>query len=135
MTMTHRPKITVFIPVFNRAAYVGEAIDSILAQSFNDFELLLVDDGSEDESLKVIKSRKDPRIRVVSATRAIASTMTPLNATSRGGSSPGPLCQARNKGPAVHPAPSTIMIATRAREPTVRSRPAPMAARLAWRFC
>jgi glycosyltransferase involved in cell wall biosynthesis len=64
MTTTHRPKVTVFIPVYNRADYIGAAIDSILAQSFTDFELLLVDDGSTDRSLEVIKSYQDPRVRV-----------------------------------------------------------------------
>jgi glycosyltransferase involved in cell wall biosynthesis len=59
------PKVTVVIPVYNRAQHVAAAIKSILAQSFTDFELLLIDDGSTDESVAVLKSYQDPRIRVV----------------------------------------------------------------------
>ena len=62
--MTHAPKVTVFIPVYNRERYVKEAIDSILAQTYPDFELLLIDDGSTDDSVAVIESYKDPRIRL-----------------------------------------------------------------------
>lgn len=60
----HSPKVTVFIPVYNRAPYVGAAIESVLAQNFDDFELLVLDDGSTDESLAVAKSYGDRRIRV-----------------------------------------------------------------------
>lgn len=59
------PKVTVFIPVYNRASYVGAAIESVLSQSFTDFELLLIDDGSSDDSAAVIRRHDDPRIRLV----------------------------------------------------------------------
>lgn len=59
------PAVTVFIPVYNREAYVGAAIDSILAQTFQDFELLLIDDGSTDRSVEILRSYDDPRVRVV----------------------------------------------------------------------
>ena len=59
------PKVTVFIPVYNREKYVGEAIESILAQTYSDFEILLVDDGSTDHSVNTIRSFSDPRIRLV----------------------------------------------------------------------
>jgi len=59
------PKVTVFIPVYNREEYVGEAIESILAQTFSDFEILLVDDGSTDTSVEKIRAFSDPRIRLV----------------------------------------------------------------------
>lgn len=63
--MTTSPKVTVFIPVYNRERYVGDAIESMLAQSFSDFELLVVDDGSTDDSVAVIESYRDPRVRLV----------------------------------------------------------------------
>ncbi len=66
MVHSTNPKVTVFIPVFNREQYVGEAIQSILDQTFLDFEILLVDDGSTDSSVNTIRSFQDPRIRLVS---------------------------------------------------------------------
>ena len=59
------PKVTVFIPVYNRDKYVGEAIESILAQTFSDFEILLVDDGSTDHTVDKIRSFSDSRIRLI----------------------------------------------------------------------
>ena len=66
MVNTQNPKVTVFIPVYNREQYVGEAIESILAQTFSDFEILVVDDGSTDRSVDKIRSYTDARIRLIS---------------------------------------------------------------------
>ena len=63
MSMT--PQVSVIVPVYNREKYVGEAISSILAQSFTNFELLLIDDGSVDNSMEIMRSYKDPRVRLV----------------------------------------------------------------------
>lgn len=57
--------ISVCIPVYNRAKCIGECIESILRQTFTDFELLIVDDGSTDETCDVILSYDDPRIRLI----------------------------------------------------------------------
>jgi glycosyltransferase involved in cell wall biosynthesis len=65
MTISDPPKVTVFIPVYNRELYVGAAIKSILAQNFPNYELLLLDDGSTDRSLEVMRAYTDPRIRIV----------------------------------------------------------------------
>ncbi len=65
MATTDHPRVTVFIPVYNRERYIGAAITSILAQSFTDYELLLIDDGSTDRSVEIMRSYSDPRIRVV----------------------------------------------------------------------
>ena len=59
------PKVTVVIPVYNREKYLGIAVDSILSQTFPDFELLVIDDGSIDRSIDVVLSHSDPRIRLV----------------------------------------------------------------------
>lgn len=56
------PAISVLIPVYNGQQYLSEAISSILNQTYSDFELIIVDDGSADESEKVIKSFDDRRI-------------------------------------------------------------------------
>ena len=65
MSSPHNPKITVFIPVHNREGYIGDAIQSILGQNFQDFDILLIDDGSTDRSIEVMRSFHDPRITIV----------------------------------------------------------------------
>jgi glycosyltransferase involved in cell wall biosynthesis len=60
------PKVSVLIPIFNAASYVQESIQSLLLQSFIDFEILALNDGSSDKSLEIIESIHDPRIRVIS---------------------------------------------------------------------
>jgi glycosyltransferase involved in cell wall biosynthesis len=62
--MTGLPKVTVVIPVYNGEKYLGIAVDSILSQTFPDFELLVIDDGSIDRSIAVVLSYSDPRIRL-----------------------------------------------------------------------
>lgn len=60
------PAVTVIMPVYNVEAYVAEAIESVLAQTFTDFELIIVDDGGSDRSLEICSGFADPRIRVIS---------------------------------------------------------------------
>ncbi len=62
--MNNPIKVSVMMPVYNRERYVGEAIESILSQTFTNFELIIVDDGSTDNSLNIINSFSDKRIRV-----------------------------------------------------------------------
>jgi glycosyltransferase involved in cell wall biosynthesis len=57
------PKVTVLMPVYNAERFLREAIDSILIQSFEDFEFVIIDDGSTDRSKEIIRSYVDPRIR------------------------------------------------------------------------
>ncbi len=60
---TPAPLVSVAMPVYNGAPFVGAAIDSVLAQSFRDFEVVVVDDRSTDDSAKVISRFVDPRVR------------------------------------------------------------------------
>jgi glycosyltransferase involved in cell wall biosynthesis len=53
------------MPAYNAATYIGEAINSILHQTYTDFEFLIINDGSKDNSLEIINSFTDPRIRVI----------------------------------------------------------------------
>jgi glycosyltransferase involved in cell wall biosynthesis len=62
------PEFSVVIPSYNHARYVGDAIHSVLSQSNTDLELIVVDDGSTDDSLGVIYGIKDPRMKVVTQT-------------------------------------------------------------------
>jgi len=59
------PRVTVGLPFFDEQQRLGDSIRSVLAQSFTDFELVLVDDGSRDQSLAIARSFHDPRIRVI----------------------------------------------------------------------
>jgi glycosyltransferase involved in cell wall biosynthesis len=62
------PAVSVIMPVCNTEAFVAQAIRSVLAQSFVDFELIVVDDGSTDRSLAICESFADPRISIVRQT-------------------------------------------------------------------
>lgn len=60
--MTH-PRVSVVIPTYNRAKTLARAIQSVLAQSFSDLELIVVDDLSTDQTSEVVASFTDPRVR------------------------------------------------------------------------
>ncbi len=61
------PEISVVVPVYNVRDYLRKNIESILAQTFTDYELILVNDGSKDDSLSILREyeQKDPRITVI----------------------------------------------------------------------
>jgi glycosyltransferase involved in cell wall biosynthesis len=59
------PKVSVLMPVYNGELYLQEAIDSILNQTFRDFELLIIDDCSTDGSVDIAKAYTDPRVKVI----------------------------------------------------------------------
>lgn len=65
------PKVSVIIPTYNRAHLVGRAIQSVLNQTYQDFEIILVDDGSTDNTAEVIKKfqEKEKRIRYIKQAR------------------------------------------------------------------
>ena len=59
------PKISVIVPMYNAEKYLSLCINSILAQTFKDFELILIDDCSKDKTLEVAKSFNDSRIKIL----------------------------------------------------------------------
>ncbi len=70
------PIISVILPVYNCPAYVGLAIESIINQTFKNFELLVIDDGSTDDTSSVLKKYSDPRIRHIRHdNRGLAGTL------------------------------------------------------------
>lgn len=81
------PTISVLMPVFNGAPYVEAAVKSVLSQTFRDFELLIVDDGSTDESLPILErlAATDSRIRLTTRpNKGLVSTLNELLAAARG---------------------------------------------------
>jgi glycosyltransferase involved in cell wall biosynthesis len=59
------PKVSVILTIYNQAKFLRDAVSSVLGQSFADFELIAIDDGSEDESFEILASFSDPRVRRV----------------------------------------------------------------------
>ncbi len=59
------PMVTVLMPVFNSAPFLEASVESILAQTFQDLELLIIDDGSTDQGCEKLRSLTDPRLRVI----------------------------------------------------------------------
>jgi glycosyltransferase involved in cell wall biosynthesis len=62
------PTISVVMSIYNGERYLRPAIDSILSQTFRDFELILIDDGSKDSTVKIIREYNDPRIVLIQQT-------------------------------------------------------------------
>ena len=63
----NNPAISIIIPVYNADKYLRRCIDSVISQSFTDFELILVDDGSKDKSPQICDeyASQDKRVRVI----------------------------------------------------------------------
>ena len=59
------PLISVVIPLYNKAKFICETLDSVLQQDYSNLEILVVNDASTDESLKVIKTYSDSRIKII----------------------------------------------------------------------
>ncbi len=61
------PMVSVIIPVYNRAKFIGKAIDSVLNGRYQDFDIIVVDNGSTDNTVEVVESyvKKDPRVRLI----------------------------------------------------------------------
>ena len=72
--MRDNPKISVIMSVYNGEKYLREAIESILNQTFTDFEFIIVNDGSTDNSLEIIKSYNDERIKIINNEKNIGLT-------------------------------------------------------------
>lgn len=60
-----KPQITIGIPVYNGERYIKQAVTSVLNQTFKDFELIVTDDGSKDNTLNILKSIQDSRLKII----------------------------------------------------------------------
>lgn len=63
------PNISIIMPTYNRAAFIGESIESVRQQTYTDWELIVVDDGSDDDTEEIVQSIGDDRIRFYKAGR------------------------------------------------------------------
>jgi len=63
--MSEVPAVSVVIPLHNKGPYIARALNSVLAQTFQDFEVIVVDDGSTDDGAEVVRGFDDPRIRLI----------------------------------------------------------------------
>lgn len=81
------PAVSVVLPIYNGTRYLRESVDSVLAQTFRDFELLAWDDGSADDSRAVLASYRDPRVRAFAnpANRGLFPTLNLAVRECRGG--------------------------------------------------
>jgi len=65
MSLPEMPKVTVYVPTYNYGAYLKEAVDSVLRQNYDDWELIIIDDGSTDDTPEVLAQFKgNPKIRI-----------------------------------------------------------------------
>jgi glycosyltransferase involved in cell wall biosynthesis/predicted SAM-dependent methyltransferase len=82
----HRPKVSVLIPSYNHEAFVAAAIQSVQAQTFQDFEIIVADDGSQDNTADVIAAQNEPRLNLMrfSANRGASAAMNDTVRQSKG---------------------------------------------------
>src|ERR1700737_1597805 len=76
--------LTIALPVYNAMPYLPAAVESILGQTYSDFEFLIIDDGSSDGSAEYLRSLRDPRIKLsVRENRGLGTTLNELFRNSR----------------------------------------------------
>jgi glycosyltransferase involved in cell wall biosynthesis len=76
--------LTITLPVYNAMPYLRAAVESVLGQSYRDFEFLIIDDGSSDGSADYLRSLRDPRIKLsVRENRGLGTTLNELFSNSR----------------------------------------------------
>tara|TARA_B100000787_G_C16178883_1_gene290591 strand:+ start:530 stop:1588 length:1059 start_codon:yes stop_codon:yes gene_type:complete len=73
MNLNQKPLISICIPVFNGSNFIGDCIESILSQNFENFEVIVVDNASSDNTLEIVRSYKDPRMNVISNEKNIGA--------------------------------------------------------------
>lgn len=86
-SMKQDPLVTVQMPVFNGARHLRDSVNSILAQSYSNFEFVIIDDGSTDNSLEILKyfKTKDKRIKLISReNRGLGATQRELSMAAQG---------------------------------------------------
>ncbi len=79
------PRVSILIPAYNRANYLPETLASALAQTFTDFEIIVVDDGSTDNTAQVVRAIADPRVQYIyQANRGVSAALNTAWRAARG---------------------------------------------------
>ena len=82
---TPAPAISILTPAHDVARFIGQAVDSVLAQGFPDWEMLVVDDGSRDGTAEQVTARRDPRLRLLrQANQGVSAARSRAMAEARG---------------------------------------------------
>ena len=76
INLQKNPKVSVIMSLYNSSAYLREAMDSILSQTFIDFEFIIIDDGSSDNSLEIVRSYTDKRIVILVNEKNLGSDLS-----------------------------------------------------------
>ena len=86
MRAAKTPEISIIMPAYNASAFGAEAIESMLAQTFRDFELLIIDDASTDDTNEMLLARRDPRVYLHrnEANLGVTATLNKLLGMARG---------------------------------------------------
>tara|TARA_Y100000768_G_scaffold340633_1_gene284629 strand:- start:1467 stop:2474 length:1008 start_codon:yes stop_codon:yes gene_type:complete len=71
---SNEPKISVLMPVYNGDQFLDKSIKSVLEQTYNNFEYIIINDGSTDDSLKIIESYEDSRIKIINFSKNMGIT-------------------------------------------------------------
>ena len=81
-----RPLATIVVPSYNYGRYLGECLDSIFGQTVSNFEVIVIDDGSTDDTAGVLTKVVDPRLRVIThrANKGLISTLNEGLGAARG---------------------------------------------------
>ena len=83
--LQNKPLISVVMSVYNADRYLRESVKSILDQSFDNFEFIIINDGSTDSSMKILQSFSDPRIRLITQeNKGIAASLNEAISLARG---------------------------------------------------
>jgi glycosyltransferase involved in cell wall biosynthesis len=109
------PRVSVVIPAYNHGRFVAAAVHSVLTQTMADLELIVVDDGSTDDTLAVVESIRDPRLRVIAQRNG--GTHDAINAGLQ--ASDSPLLAILNSDDAYEPERLAQTVAVLDREPDV----------------
>lgn len=73
------PLVSVVVPTYNRASFIQRAIDSVLSQDHGNLELLIVDEGSKDQTVDIVAANRDPRLRLIRRDKPSGGAATPRN--------------------------------------------------------